>query len=131
MSEEKEERSDFQQLLDASVLYLTEHPDQIRRAWSHPALQYLRGGVLFQYCTPTGKSFYTPEGHDPDDTEYGCLTQVKSRLFVAFREDITEAIRADNRIPTSWESIVSNPSLLLVFAEWQMRIATWTSENIE
>lgn len=98
---------------DSAVAYLTKHPDKIKDTWADP---YDReGGCLFTFVCP-----------DPDNKDtrnnYGCLTQIRNVYlpYVAFTEELTEAIRADDRIPQNCGDILVDS--LPVFAEWQRKI---------
>lgn len=95
---------------DEAVEYLTENPKAIWHSWgtptSHPS------GCLFQYVTPTG---------DDGETYCGCLTLIRgSSNFKACTPELTEAIRADKRIPEKGDEITVEH--LPIFAEWQRRI---------
>lgn len=108
---------------DRAIAYLTEHPEQIRDAWSgayeHP------GGSLFRFAGP---SAYLD---CPDWTKQicGCLTQISKTAdwlpddpnkYVAWTPELTEAIAADERIPKRPEHI--RVEHLPVFAEWQRKL---------
>ena len=96
---------------DKAVAWLTENPLEIEDAWcignEHPAW------ILFGYCTPSRYS----ETHS-----CGCLTMVRGVSWrLAFEDDeLTEAIKADERLPRSPGNIT--PEHLPVFAEWQRRM---------
>jgi len=89
---------------DEAVEYLTAHPGEIRDTWRYPFDS--RAGCLFNYAAPG----------------CGCLTQIArmSSDGVPHRDDLTEAIRADSRIPR--RSIDITVESLPVFAEWQRRL---------
>ncbi len=91
---------------DEAVAYLTKHPRKIFDAWDLPDE------------TPHGCLFMPVRG----DYSFccGCLTEVASGLRRACTNELTEAIRADVRIPTNPREIT--PDDLPVFAEWQRRI---------
>jgi hypothetical protein len=95
---------------DEAVAYWQEHfsPEAITHSWTRPDIR--PGGALFLNCD------YKPyEGFT-----CGCLTQVKSGHYVAATAELTEAIRADPRLPDSPENITLES--LPAFAEWQRRI---------
>jgi hypothetical protein len=70
---------------------------------------------LFQFATPTGKVEYD------DALASGCLTMIRrSTTNIAYTQKLTEAIRADERLPKNWGDI--EPHHLPVFAEWQRRL---------
>lgn len=93
---------------DRAVAYLTEHPEEIQEAWANPIRH--EAGCIFGYAA----------GPDRKMIHYiGCLTQIKGGLFRAETEALTEAIRADVRIPDRFDITVLN---LPVFAEWQRRL---------
>ncbi len=50
----------------------------------------------------------------------GCLTQIRGYEFCAETKDLTDAIRADDRLPGDANEI--RPHHLPFFAEWQRRI---------
>lgn len=91
------------------VKYLTERPDDIQRAWKSPLGN--RGGSLFRFVSKSGFMEYNA---------CGCLTQVASGIRDACTPELTEAIRADSRIPHDPNLITVDN--LHVFAEWQRRI---------
>lgn len=89
---------------DTAIAFLKNHPDEILRAWAgvttHPA------GALFDFA-------------GPGDT-CGCLTQVKANVYPAANPRLTQAIRADQRLPCRREFITLE--ILPVFAEWQRKL---------
>lgn len=92
---------------DEAVSYLTEHPEEINRAWyfprEHPA------GCLFRYVYPPGT-----KGHRYDGV--GCITQIRSGMAQAFgRPDITELILNWPGLPVYGSDI--GPEHLAAFAE--------------
>lgn len=79
--------------------------------------RYRARSPLFQSCTPTGA-----EGSRPDGKLCGCLTEIKGEQYptgprVAWTDQWTETIRADDRIP--WTMGLLRPENLLAFGEWQ------------
>ena len=93
---------------------------EISQAWHTPHVA--RGGCLFQYATPTGKGH--PEDAviagmaDVDRLYVGCLTMVHRSMHChAATPELTAAIRADTRIPTTIYQFSREE--LEVFAEWQ------------
>lgn len=101
---------------DRAVLFLKKHPSEITRAWfeSGPEARK-RAHCLFQYVTPTGKAKLRSDGRP-----CGCLTQVKIGCAVAWTEALTQAIRTDVRIPSSYLKIRAED--LPIFAEWQRKL---------
>lgn len=95
---------------DLAIEYLTEHPGEIDDAWGEP--QWHEAGCLFGYCAKTATD-------EVDGLICGCLTQVKHENMPALTEELTQAIRADTRIPRASDITVSH---LPIFAEWQRRI---------
>jgi hypothetical protein len=96
---------------DEAVAYLTEHPDEILKAWSYPDPEWHTGHSLFMCC-----------GGEDSIRGAGCLTQIRQTdgRVPAATVDLTEAIAADERIPLDgWDIKVQH---LPVFAEWQRRI---------
>ena len=86
----------------------------INMAWSCP--NEIGNGCLFQYVTKNGHS----SSRNYDNTRScGCLTQIKTGQLVAYTEELTLAIQADNRIPRNSNTITKES--LPVFAEWQRK----------
>ena len=106
-------------IYDEAVAFLTENPDRIYDAWNDPCIS--EGGILFSHVRKPGES---TEGVGV----CGCLTQIArgvsddrwSITYVAQTKELTDAIRADIRIPVSPSYIMVDN--LQVFAEWQRRI---------
>jgi hypothetical protein len=98
---------------DEAIEYLTEHPTEIWPAWQDPRIH--QAGILFLHCGDSSKKY------DHGD-HCGCLTQIRSdhTYFVAATDDLTEAIRKDDRIPRSPSEITVEH--LATFAEWQRKI---------
>jgi hypothetical protein len=77
---------------------------------------------LFAFVTPD-RYTHTSENGVP----YGCLTMIRQQYngghyrYEAYTDELTEAIRADDRLPRDVDEI--EPRHLPVFAEWQRRIA--------
>ena len=90
---------------DRAIKHLTENPDEIFKAWGSPEMHV--AGCLFQFCGDSR--------HD----DIGCLTMVRGGAFAA-TEELTKAIRADDRIPED-ETLIGVEHLP-VFAEWQRRL---------
>ena len=86
---------------DEAIDYLTEHPEQIHRAWTSPKTH--TAGCLFAFVSDT------PNG--------GCLTMVHSAPHFAGGEWHDEIV-ADDRIPNGHIQVEDLP----VFAEWQRKI---------
>jgi len=99
---------------DDAVEYLTAHPEEISSAWKNPLNR--RGGSLFAFASKNGMS--------QSNQKVGCLTAIRtpdSSFFVSeCSSEITEAIRADSRIPLWCDDTIVDS--LPVFAEWQERL---------
>lgn len=118
------ERTTMPDKYDLAIEYLREHPDEIRDAWSdgyggsHPAC------CLFKAASPSGCANRAP--HAKGSAACGCLTLVRRGVDdwempqTAWTPELAEAIRTDERIPTSDKEITLDH--LPVFAEWQRRI---------
>ena len=89
-------------IYDREVERLTVHPEDIINSW-------IDAKPLFRFCD---------DGRPTSNC--GCLTRVKRGNAPAATPKLTEAIRSDERIPTSRTRI--RPEHLPVFAEWQRRI---------
>ena len=102
---------------DEAVAYLTEHPDEISAAWCVPEdgdeSGCAKAHCLFQYVTPTGEACC-------GGRYCGCPTLIVGRSFRAWTDELTVAIRADQRIPKNPDNITIDH--LSIFAEWQRRI---------
>jgi hypothetical protein len=95
----------------AAVAYLTQHPEEIRAAWSHPSCHV--AGALF--CMASRCESWSPT------STIGCLTMIRSdQKYRAQTPELTAAIRLDTRIPVSSRDVTVND--LPVFAEWQRRL---------
>jgi hypothetical protein len=117
---------------DQAIEWLVEHADDetalpgcnvIDLAWDLDDA-YQTGQCLFQICSPSGFAVNTPQG-----MPCGCLTQVvrKENTLDAWTPKLTEAIRADQRIPGSIRDISrlrgdELRTALQPFAEWQRRL---------
>lgn len=87
--------------------YDREFRDRVRTLWQ-------RGEGLFAFA-------YNPETRDEPCWKYGCLTMIHDGPeYKAQTPELTEAIRADGRIPDDPDEI--EPEHLPVFAEWQRRL---------
>lgn len=108
---------------DREIEYLADHPDEMFDHWTVPS-------PLFAYCTPSGWQRIRDDG-----LLCGCLTLVRSSVVnrVAWTDELTEAIQADERIPDDYDletfedRLMDMPrseriAALLPFAEWQRRI---------
>ena len=109
---------------DDAVAYLTEHPDKIEDAWNDGGYfendtadeEPHSGAALFRFASKSGTGGICRSG-----LCYGCLTMIRdSPGIVAETEELTNAIRQDERIPTSWHDITVEH--LPTFAEWQRRL---------
>lgn len=99
---------------DKAMAWFRAQPDvtaAIRECWWSPSEE--GPGCLFQFAELEWAT-ETPQG------PCGCLTQIRGGQCVAETANLTEAIRADERIPMHYQSIT--PENLEVFAEWQRRI---------
>lgn len=92
---------------DAEVERLMANPGDIPRSWRHFE-------PLFEFCIPRG----VPSSHNGKC--YGCLTMVRGGSGVAWTDELTAAIVADERLPRCDEDI--RPEHLTVFAEWQRKL---------
>lgn len=107
---------------DKAIEYLTANPNHIPDAWllmprDHfsPDLDF-EPRCLFEYVAKD------PFSNDTNE-HIGCLTQIRANAgIIAETPELTEAIRADERIPRGVGRI--NVDNLHVFAEWQRRIDT-------
>jgi hypothetical protein len=70
---------------------------------------------LFAFCTPTGKGQRRPDGK-----RCGCPVMVKSSDYVAWTDELTDLIRADNRIPVGHNDFT--PKSFVAMAELQRHI---------
>lgn len=93
---------------DEAVDWLTQRPATIYGVWSMPFIS--RAGALFGLCAKarTCKAFT------------GCLTMVRIGGFDAQTPELTQAIKADERLPKSGGAI--RPYHLPAFAEWQRHL---------
>jgi len=105
---------------DHAIMYLTRNPMEIVPAWqswnSHPA------GCLFAPVIPILENAegYPGSQRRPDGKMCGCLTEIRRGSALAWTDELTEAIQADNRIPALPYSVrVEN---LQAFAEFQRRL---------
>ena len=113
---------------DIAIQYLTENPDRIADAWADPQVYEAR--CLFAFASKTRHVI----GDSSDSVgcltmiSVGCLTMIRSgRSSHVENSDkdsrlaaLESEIRADERIPLSWDAI--QLSHLPVFAEWQRRL---------
>lgn len=91
-----------------------EFQELVWRAWTN-------ADPLFQFAGPDGKrGGEVPDDDTGEEHDCGCLTQVRDGSAVASTPELTAAIRADKRLPTSPRSIKRKH--LPVFAEWQRRL---------
>lgn len=113
---------------DKAVEYLTQHPNEIYKAWKYAA-NNVKGGVLFQFCTPSKQSCIDPVNNQDTGKKVigsivacGCLTQVRStqdylQWAVAHTKALTLKILADKRLPDDPTQITVEH--LPLFAAWQ------------
>jgi hypothetical protein len=102
----------------------TEHGLQIFRlacweSWIAPG-DTRSQSALFRACTPSGRNEQRPDGNS-----CGCLVEVRYPQYptgprVAWTDEWTSAIQADQRVPESMGEIF--PEQLVAFAEWQQRM---------
>ncbi len=98
---------------DEQIARLREKPEDIRKEWGY-------GGGIFGFATKTRQTV------NSDGNTCGCLTMVRDG-FNAETPELTEAIRADGRIPTNACEITIDD--LPIFAEWQRKMdAMWGRE---
>lgn len=97
---------------DEAIEYLTENPHEIETVWMHPFDH--KAGCLFMFVIPNDVEFR------PDRKLCGCLTTIRNCGYAAWTDELTEAIRADDRIPNDLKDITIEK--LPIFAEWQRRI---------
>lgn len=109
-----------------AVEYLADNPEEIFEAWEWTGIH--NAGALFLWCTPSRG------GMERNVGPCGCLTMVhNSSPFgpVAWTDELTDAIRADNRIPDDMTNFKNELMLLpraervarlSVFREWQERL---------
>jgi hypothetical protein len=84
---------------DEAIAYLTAHPDRMSNAWVSPTVP--PAGCLFAYLTPTGLRAVRDDG-----MTCGCPTMVKARPNrVAWTEELTAKVKADNRIPSNKDDL--------------------------
>lgn len=108
---------------DEAIAMLTEHPDQLESAWcgSHPQHELHPAHCLFQHVTPSGFQEKRADGK-----VCGCLTLIRGATVrsayasVAWTDELTKEIGADQRIPVASEHVTVAD--LPVFAEWQRKI---------
>jgi hypothetical protein len=98
---------------DRAIEWLTQNPDEIERAWGQPEFTPV-GCCLFQYANSSGYIRSSVNG------VCGCLTEVRRGNWSAETAELTNAIRADIRLPRSGATITVEH--LPVFAEWQRRL---------
>jgi hypothetical protein len=110
---------------DEAMDYLTEYPEEIPWAWAGPDIH--EAGCLFKFMRP-----YKGNRNEL----YGCLTMIRNLkkggpfyvVHVALDDEMTEAIRADERIPTDYSDITVES--LPAFAEWQRIADKWREDNV-
>ena len=96
---------------DKAIAYLIEHPSEVEDAWNRAScLGRHPHGCLFLHCNPRG---FAGSG------SFGCLIQVKAGTYPAFTPELTEKIRADERIPSKPDDIKPTLEGLTPFAEYQ------------
>lgn len=96
---------------DKAIAYLIEHPEEVEDAWQ--LVRTCPGSCLFQFCSPTGTITVV------NTIKIGCLTTVKAGYNPAFTPELTEKIRADERIPSKPDDIKPTLEGLTPFAEYQ------------
>lgn len=108
---------------DAAIEYLTQNPSEIYEAWNGPVDHV--AGCLFQAAGHNGTvGMGETFPQRPDGLECGCLTTIRKNdeyiPSVAWTDELTAAIRADDRLPKDPREITV--AHLPIFAEWQRRI---------
>jgi len=81
---------------------------EVNSAWNAP------------WGEPAGCLFKMVRSDDALPGTYGCLTMIKRGSYEARTKELTNAIRADTRIPSD-PTLITKDSLP-VLAEWQRRI---------
>ncbi len=104
-----------------AVEFLHEHPEEIQMAWAagsgNPEESHLCG-ILFKFATPRGLS--TDQRYEHGGLICGCLTMIRGDDMIAWTDELTVAIRNDERIPEYSDEITVDH--LPVFAQWQRRL---------
>lgn len=94
---------------DQEVERLTNEPKLIENSW-HCC------GPLFAFCKPSGS-----DGIREDGKACGCPTLIRGEYgWVAWTDELTELIRADDRLPKSYRGI--RREHLPAFAEIQRKL---------
>ena len=101
---------------DEAVEYLTARPEEILETWTYPSSK--QAGCLFGFATPD--PFVRAFNKEQAGRLCGCLTEIKGRGQDAWTDELTAAIRGDERIPSHGAYITVEH--LPIFAEWQRRI---------
>jgi hypothetical protein len=92
-------------IYDKEIARLTANPEAIKSSW-------MNCGPLFNMCRSADYI---------GDKNIGCLTMIRrDDGYHAQTQELTDAIRADKRIPIHYEKIVARD--LPVFASWQRRM---------
>lgn len=94
---------------DEAIAYLTDHPQEIQKAW-------------LERCLDENRKYYQHQSHclfQRTTPDCGCLTQIRCG-HRAPTTKLAEEIRADERIPLLDKNITVAD--LPVFAEWQRRL---------
>lgn len=109
---------------DEAIAYLLaqeDFHDAVKTSWSNPL--FIKAGCLFQYVTPSGELERDCDGLICS----GCLTIVRAGIRRACTPELTDRIRADNRLPDSPDKITKES--LPVFAEWQRELDRTIRQN--
>lgn len=91
---------------DKAIAYLTDHPDEIEKAWFD---KDWNGEVHPHHCL-----------FNRTHPDCGCLTQIRAGFSWGPNKKLTAEIESDERIPKGVEKITVAD--LPVFAEWQRRL---------
>ena len=106
--------------LEYGFRHLTINPDGISMAWRDPQSEF--GGCFFRVAHPDGnRQTHACFPLTPSSQHCGCLTQVRAGILEAYTDELTAAIKADERIPTHPDDIRVGD--LPVLAEWVVKLA--------
>jgi len=106
---------------DEAIEWLVEHPDELWPMWSGPSGG--DAGCLFEFCSAEPDMSVVPNGE-----MCGCLVMIReSDTYSAWTPELTDEIRADDRLPRSFTDLKglrgdALRAALQPFAEWQRRL---------
>lgn len=103
-------------IYDKEVERLTNNPQDIWKDWNYT------GSILFSNAAPKGVVF-----NKKTNEYYGCITQVKARIYPAYTRNLTDEIREDKRVPSDGKYITVED--LPVFAEYRRKIDVLALES--